>query len=99
MPIRLDEFDRGGPEDPLELEVMDWLRSNPDWAYTAKEIAKAIGNLAGEDLAHATSDPIHTFEIVVASTTLQMLLMRLVDEGKIVNRNGRDGNSYYTFKK
>ncbi|MFQ5883782.1 MAG: hypothetical protein ACE5IO_01625 [Thermoplasmata archaeon] len=67
MPISKKEFKKGRPVTSTEKTVMNFLKKNPQEAYTAREIVEAIGYLLGQDVV---SDVVTTWAIVGTLETL-----------------------------
>lgn len=99
MPIDRSEFDAGAVRHPVQREIEEFLNDHPTMAYTAEEVAVAIGHPAGQQIAG-------TNEIISASHLVQRLafiseLDVLALEGKIGRRvvRGPDGHvTYYSAK-
>ena len=67
MPISIKEFKKGRLVTSPEKDVVDFLKKNPQKAYTAREIVEAIGYLLGVDVV---SDVTTTGAIVGILETL-----------------------------
>ena len=87
MPITVAKFRRSRSEPPAEPSIKHFLRQHPDLAYTALEVAEALGLMKGMDVWADTLTLNHT------SNTL----MTMADRRKINGKNVL-GEMYYRAK-
>lgn len=95
VPIDRSEFDAGAVHHPVQREVEAFLNDHPTMAYTAEEVAVAIGHAAGLAIPGAN-------EIVSASHLVQRVafiseLDILALEGKIARRVVRTPTGHTTY--
>lgn len=95
VPIDRPEFDNGSARHPVQREIEEFLTDHPTMAYTAEEVAVAIGHPAGQEIAGAN-------EIISASHLVQRLafvseLDVLALEGKIARRVVRTPAGHVTY--
>lgn len=95
VPIDRPEFDSGAARHPVQEEIEEFLNDHPTMAYTAEEVAVAIGHPAGRQIAGSN-------EIISASHLIQRLafiseLDVLALEGKIARRVVRTPNGHVTY--
>ena len=82
MPIDKTQWEQGQPWRAVETRILEFLKKNPDKAYTAKEIADEV-------VGHDPKAPALIFEIMAESGTAVMVfvtLESLIRQGKVEAR-------------
>ena len=96
MPISRDDFERGRTEDSDEEKVLRLLDAGPGQAYTAGEIAVAIGHSSA--VTPNSSDPdLSDFLSDWKAWKFEQYLDFLVGKGKIESRMIQDGTGYHRY--
>jgi hypothetical protein len=95
VPIDRPEFDSGAVRHPVQREIEEFLNDHPTMAYTAEEVAVAIGHPAGQAIAGAN-------EIISGShLVLRLAFISELDvlalEGKIARRVVRTPTGHTTY--
>ncbi|MCI4335689.1 MAG: hypothetical protein L3K17_00620 [Thermoplasmata archaeon] len=95
MPIDRPEFDAGEKRHPVQRQIEEFLADHPTMAFSAEEIAVAIGHPAGSPIGGAN-------EVVSAShLVLRLAFISELDwmalEGKIERRVVRTPSGHLTF--
>jgi hypothetical protein len=91
MPIKRDEFDKGRILSATERAVLAYLRQHKDKAFTASELASAIGYTTGSNTGS------NFFLDLFSNLGLYSILERLVQEKEIIKRLV-NGTTYYAAK-
>lgn len=99
MPIEREEFRAGETHDAVEGLVEEFLTAHPSQAYTAEEIAVAVGHPAGRSLvgSNEVDSAYHIFQRLGFVTLLDLMAR----SGKIERRHvhtGHRGETYYAAR-
>lgn len=82
MPINIEDLERGLTPDSLSQRVWAFLTSNPSQAYTAEEIAEAVGVV--KEKGNRALGPLEFLARSIAIGNLQGLLNRWVQRSIVV---------------
>ncbi len=95
MPIDRSEFQSGETHDAVESRVEEFLGAHPESAFTAEEVAVAIGHPAGRSLVGSSEvDSVYHILQRFGFVTLLDLMARA---GKIERRHVHTGTRPETF--
>ena len=91
MPIGGDECEEGRTSETLEMQVLAFLKENPDEAFTEWEITEeVIGPIETDDMKIAFQDSVNMGRVIHALKTLK-------EEGKVTDRVLKQKNSKETY--
>lgn len=95
MPIDRNEFQAGETHDAVESQVERFLGAHAEAAYTAEEIAVAIGHPAGRALVGVSE--VDSFYHILQRLGFITLLDLMARSGKIERRHVHTGARPETF--